>query len=303
MLATCTSSGGVNFYTSEGPDQPYTFAGEYLGHTRSVRGLALYDSNRSLFTGSFDRTAKVVDVETRQATVTCRGHVGDINAVAVSQDLLLGTVSDDRYAKFWDRRTGKCVRQLPNCHEKIVRDLAFSDDGLQLLTCSHDGLAKLWDLGTEKAVTSFQHDNAVFKTCFVPHSSLVVCAGSKMCKVWDVNTGTEQQTLLSHGENALVFGLDCHPDGRHVATGSDNLLCVWDLLDEDEDKLPIATFDNHTDTVWCVAFGEDRLAAASGDGSVSIWDLTTNTKTESLQHRERCVYGCSFGVADCLPPK
>ncbi|HEX5270039.1 MAG TPA: hypothetical protein VFW33_06120, partial [Gemmataceae bacterium] len=90
-------------------------------------------------------------------------------------------------------------------------------------------------------------------------------------KVWDAATGQVVQNLTGH--SALVAGVCFSPDGRRLATASqDETVKLWDTATGQE----ALTLKGHTGMVTSVCFSADgnRLASASYDGTVRVWDAT-----------------------------
>lgn len=99
----------------------------------------------------------------------------------------------------------------------------------------------------------------------------------------------------------LEFLLDGHPGGGAVATllahpylpilisgsgyvGGDCAVRVWDV----ETRTLLSKLEGHRSTVWGLSLSPDgkRLASASFDGSVCIWDLETGERQLTLEYTD-----------------
>ena len=87
----------------------------------------------------------------------------------------------------------------------------------------------------------------------------------ELVKVWEVSSG--QCLHILHGHTKWVQSVAFHPEGRLVATGSDDQsIRFWDLAT----GRCIKVWDEQSGEVWSVAFSPDgkRLASGSAHGVV-----------------------------------
>jgi WD40 repeat protein len=78
------------------------------GHDDTITDLAISPDSHWLVTGSYDKTARLWDLNSKDPAanpIVLRGHEGSINSVALSSDnRWLATVSDDKTARLWNLR-------------------------------------------------------------------------------------------------------------------------------------------------------------------------------------------------------
>jgi eukaryotic-like serine/threonine-protein kinase len=123
------------------------------GHTDIVRNAAFSPDGRRVVTASYDKTARVFDVETARTITVLAGHRAGVYSAAFSPDgRRVVTASTDQRARIWDIETGQTIKVLDG-HTDSVWGAAFSPDGRRVVTVSDDKTARIWDAETGQTIT------------------------------------------------------------------------------------------------------------------------------------------------------
>ena len=273
------------------------------GHDSRSNGVAFSPDGRLLATASDDETARVWDPTTGEHLRTLTGHADAVHGVAFSPDgRLLATASDDKTARLWDPATGEHLRTLTGHdrrgpgggvqpgraaarHRQQRRDGAAVGPGHRRAPAHPDrphraGLRG----GVQPGRAAARHRQR-----------------RRTARLWDPATGEHLRTLTGHtGE---VYGVAFSPDGRLLATASDDKTArLWDPATGEH----LRTLTGHTDPVRGVAFSPDGrlLATASEDKTARLWDPATGEHLRTLtgHTRPRSTGWRSARTGGCSPP-
>ena len=205
-----------------------------------VYGVAFSPADGTLAAGDSDGTVTIFDLEGAEAPRELRGHNQAIRAVAFSpRGDLLASSGDDSRIVLWDPATGE--RQGRALSDYPQED-TLNDDVVTL--------------------------------AFSPDGSALAAGGwDTTIKLWDVTRGALLRAPLE-GHAAPVLSVAFNDAGTLVSSSVDRTVITWDL----QRGLPAGPpLTGHTSWVTSVALSQDGslLAAGSGDGSISLWDLAT----------------------------
>ena len=200
----------------------------FKSHNDLIKAIAFSPDGKQITVGSYDKTIKVWDSDTKELVSILYGHKGPVTAVAFSPDgRLIASGSEDYTVKIWHLASGMLKKTLKS-HEKGVRSVAFCPDSKLVASGSLDDTVKLWDLATGTLYDTLEgHKQWVTAVQFSPDGKLIASGSKdKKIKLWDSVTGTLCATLRGHTDwiRTLAFS----PDGYQIASGSDDkTIKIW----------------------------------------------------------------------------
>ncbi|KAA1479211.1 WD40 repeat-like protein [Dentipellis sp. KUC8613] len=106
-----------------------------------------------LITGSYDRTARVWNLETGVEMRCLKGHTRAVRALQFDEVKLI-TASMDHTLRVWNWRTGKCIRTLEGHTEGVV---CLNFDSNILASGSADNTVKVWNFRSAECFTLRGH--------------------------------------------------------------------------------------------------------------------------------------------------
>ena len=164
-------------------------------------------------------------------------------------------------------------------HEGLISAIAFSSDSTRLATFGNDAIVRIWDTETRKLLmATHDHTSDVNFVSFSPDGERAVSTdNSGVLHIWDMTAAksftvvpVDSVPVRTSGVESVVFS----PDGQHLLAGTSlgevKLFDTANLEEECDLALP---------DCMGVAFAPDgRHFAASGVGTIAIWDMASREK-------------------------
>ncbi|MEM7032509.1 MAG: WD40 repeat domain-containing protein, partial [Chloroflexota bacterium] len=279
------------------PTDPEEIA-NYAGHADTVYDLAFSTDGEYVSTASYDGSAIVWDVHTRQVVSTLSGHRKAVQAVSLSPDAnRLATASEDGTVRIWQAlatptQLSMFIDPIKALDYIPLIDLEYSPDGSMIATAGNDGWVTLWDINTAQK-DDFQANNTqVFNLAFAPDGDRLATASLGRLKIWHVETKSELVSLVAD-TSTVYYSVVFNEDGTQLATaGSDGQAVLWDTKTGEL----INRLSGHRDQVFDVAFSPDNkhLATVSADQTAKLWDGETGQAIRTFEAHTDVVYGLTF---------
>jgi eukaryotic-like serine/threonine-protein kinase len=185
-------------------------------------------------------------------------------------------------------------RRLLQGHTGLIAAIAFSPDGTLIASAGDDGEVRLSRLdGGEDRVLGHHPGQVVALEFAADGGHLATRALTRIpglearldARIWDVTT-REQRTLRCHGTSVRVVAFS--PDGRRLATGSQEHVCLWDPRTGEAQWI-----EGSDRGGYMLAFAPDgtRLASADSGGRLRLWDLGGCTSITGCRPPSRVLPG------------
>ena len=276
-------------------------------HDHEVRTLAVSPDGQSIASAGNEALVRVWDAATGRARFDFPGHTAPVFAVAWHPDgqriATAGSAGRQNTVMVWDASDGRVHFNL-----LIERDssagpyqaVAFSPDGLNLVTGQLEGTVRVWDarsgmggriLGT--------HAREIRGIIFSRDGRrLASASGDGTVKLWDATRLHEKQepriTLQARVPGPSV-NVAFNADGRWLATGGEeNTIKIWDV----DTGRELQTLRGHRGEVYTLAFSPDDesrwIASGAGDSTVKVWDSRTGKLLHSFRGHTGLVSSVAF---------
>ena len=281
------------------------------GHLNGITALAFSPDGNTLASGSTDGTVRFWQTETGTLLANrITGHTQLMKAATFFQDSsTLVSVAFNGVITFWDLKTSKNSTIQAAGHRDWFPTLAFSPDGAKLAsvgaestmifdgghgvllaTWRADHLIRLTDVRTGRELATLGYPKGVDELTFSPDGKAVAFGGSGEIRLWNTETGEEQEIPLADWETGIrnmprVSALAFSPDGTRLISGTQRgRVQMWNVATGGA----LAAFEEPTvrenlGRIAALAFSPDGTLLAVGTHSqVHLWDVNTGNKFFSV---------------------
>lgn len=254
---------------------------EFVGHTRQVYCSAVTADGKFIVTGSDDNDIIVWNGKTGLTLKKIEGFTNWINGIAYAKTVdVMMTVSGDKTVRIWQKTDYSPVMTFSN-HQGWVYCVDISDDGTIAVTGDTKGELIVWNPLERRVLRSYkEHIGEIKKVSLTPDGVLCAsCDNKGRLAVWNTSTlETVAEFIVKNkvdGEYRLakIYDVKISADGKTVVFAD---YCGYIYKGDIASKTITNTVKAHDNGIHALAVdkGFTRLATASNDPSVKLWDLS-----------------------------
>ncbi|TPX58508.1 hypothetical protein PhCBS80983_g03101 [Powellomyces hirtus] len=257
LFTTGSMDGSIKVWDTNVMESACVFDIEQHVYDHDISKIA--QTHNLIAAGTEDQNVRLCDMRTGAFTHSLRGHRAAVLAVKWSpkDEFIVASGSADHTVRLWDvRKANACITTLDQyqtadsqprrssadmhtatAHSRAVNGLAFSSDGLNLVTTGHDECVRLWDAVTfTNTLTNYGPTirNRVQHALHPLITPLTACSppllfhpsDNRQTVVFDLFTGALIMKLKKH--TARVACVAFRQGTQHVFTGGyDREICWW----------------------------------------------------------------------------
>ncbi|XP_067424970.1 U3 small nucleolar RNA-associated protein 15 homolog [Emydura macquarii macquarii] len=178
------------------------------------------DDGKLLVAGSEEGIVRLFDISGRAALRQFDGHTKAVHVVDfLSDKYRIFSGADDYTSKLWDIPSATEIVSYSE-HTDYVRCGYTSKLNTDLfVTGSYDHTVKVFDARREKSVMTVEHGQPVESVLLFPSGGLLVSAGGRYVKVWDILKGGQLLVSLKN-HHKTVTCLCLSSSGQRLLSGS-----------------------------------------------------------------------------------
>lgn len=166
---------------------------DFRGHMDGV--LSLQFNYRLLFTGSYDSTVAIWDIQSGKLLRRLQGHSDGVKALFFDDQKLI-TGSLDKTIRVWNYATGECISTYRGHTDSVMSVDSFKKI---IVSGSADKTVKVWHIETRTCYTLRGHTEWVNCVRLHPKSfSCYSCSDDGTIRMWDIRTNACLKVFRGH---------------------------------------------------------------------------------------------------------
>ncbi|MFP6691457.1 MAG: WD40 repeat domain-containing protein [Pirellulales bacterium] len=281
-LATCGDDMLVRVWDTTAGRELQRFA----GHEAAATSVAFAGDNKTIVSGSADKTARLWTLAATKMWVADPNKVNDL--ALLPDGTQLATAGDEMLVKFWDLE-GKMAKQLTGAKGPLAR-LAIRADAAQIVAADTAGRLLLWTAADGKLTQTIETGAVVNDISFSGDNlKLAAACADNHLRVFGTKEGKPLYELIG---KSPILSARFAPDKTVITGDAGKVINTW----ADASQAVVVNLAGHTAQVNDIAYSPDgaTVASCSTDGSIRIWNIASGDQTKQLAGHKGPVYSVAF---------
>lgn len=178
------------------------------------------DDGKLLVAGSEEGSIRLFDISGRAPLRQFDGHTKAVHVVGfLSDKYRIFSGGDDYSSSLWDIPSATEIVSYSEHSDYVRCGCASKLNGDVFITGSYDHTVKVFDARTKSSVMTIEHGHPVESVLLFPSGGLLVSAGGRYVKVWDVLKGGQLLVSLKN-HHKTVTCLCLNSSGQRLLSGS-----------------------------------------------------------------------------------
>uniref|UniRef100_A0A8C0ECQ5 U3 small nucleolar RNA-associated protein 15 homolog n=1 Tax=Bubo bubo TaxID=30461 RepID=A0A8C0ECQ5_BUBBB len=183
-------------------------------------GATYRDDGNLLVAGSEEGSIRLFDVSGRAPLRQFDGHAKPVHVVGfLSDKYRIFSGADDYSSNLWDIPSATEIVSYSEHNDYVRCGCASKVNADVFITGSYDHTVKLFDARRKSSVMTIEHGHPVESVLLFPSGGLLVSAGGRYVKVWDVLKGGQLLVSLKN-HHKTVTCLCLNSSGQRLLSGS-----------------------------------------------------------------------------------
>lgn len=279
QLASAHQTGQLLLWSLTGDAPPRRLP----GGNGELRSVAFSPDGLRLAAASTDRTITLWDLANPTRKTVLKGHRDEVLGLAFSPDSRqLASASLDTRVLVWDLASAAAKPDQGEAqpllalsgHHDGVFGVAFSPDGLQLVSTGEDKRVIVWNLAQTQLLDRIDRSaQPLTRVAFSPNGlQLASASATGQIALWAADGTAPSVVLDAGGPDQDVSSLVFSPDGQRLAAaGKDGKVVLWDVAGRRQVRSLRLPGGFGTGVAFAAA--DQRLAVSSSSGKVYLWNL------------------------------
>ena len=246
-----------------------------------------HPSQPILMTGGADQTIKIWSMDNGQEYTTLRGHLGAVQALAMSSDgNFLVSGSTDGTIIVWNLERFSPQFTILQAHQKGVLSLDLNFHRQLFVSSGADGAVRLWKLQQKELLAEFlEHQQPVNAVQFHPNGQLVGSASDDgTVKLWDWRK--KQSDLSLNPNHGGIASLQFDKSGLLLLLGAKKgMMSLWNL--HQQEIIATLNLGNRGMVMSRMDPQGYYVLALTTVGIVQVWELSQSVVAGKFQPHQR----------------